>query len=172
MYGIAKTHDGFINVYSEPGKGTAFHIYLPRARSSARAERPTGQAPVPLKGGSETILLAEDDASLRKMSATVLRHVGYTVIEAENGREAVDKFIENKDAVQLVILDGIMPRMNGKEAHHEIAALVPGVRCIFMSGYAEDVFTKDGVLLDDVEFISKPITPAAFLVTVREVLDR
>ncbi|MEK6743462.1 MAG: PAS domain S-box protein [Nitrospirota bacterium] len=172
VYGIVKTHDGFISVYSEPGKGTAFHIYLPRVRSSERAERPAGQTPVPLKGGVETILLAEDDASLRKMTTTVLRHMGYTVIEAENGREAVDKFIENKDVVRLVILDGIMPKMNGKEAHREITALVPGVRCIFMSGYAEDVFTKNGALLDAVEFISKPITPAAFLHKVREVLDR
>lgn len=172
VYGIVKIHDGFINVYSEPGKGTAFHIYIPLVHSIEIAAEPAKQEPEPLKGGMETILLAEDDASLRKMTSTVLKHMGYTVIEAENGQEAVEKFIANKDAIRLVILDGIMPRMNGKEAYHKILALVPGVRCIFMSGYAEDVFTKDGVLLDAVEFLSKPVTPSVLLNKVREVLER
>jgi len=106
------------------------------------------------------------------MTTTVLTHMGYTVIVAENGREAVDKFIANKDAIRLVILDGIMPVMNGKEAYKEILALNPEARCIFMSGYAEDVFTKDGVLLDAVEFLSKPVTPSVLLGKVREVLER
>jgi len=172
VYGIVKTHEGFINVYSEPGKGTVFHIYLPLVRSAEEVREPVAQAPVPLKGGTETILLAEDDESLRKMTAIVLRHVGYTVLEVENGQDAVKRFIENKDIIRLVILDGIMPVMNGKEAYREISALCPDMRCIFMSGYAEDVFTKDGILQADVEFISKPVTPSALLHTVREVLDR
>jgi len=141
-------------------------------RSAEEVREPVAQAPVPLKGGTETILLAEDDESLRKMTAIVLRHVGYTVLEVENGQDAVKRFIENKDIIRLVILDGIMPVMNGKEAYREISALCPDMRCIFMSGYAEDVFTKDGILQADVEFISKPVTPSALLHTVREVLDR
>ena len=172
VYGIVKTHDGFIDVYSEPERGTNFHIYLPLVHSTEKGKEPVRQASAPLKGGTETILLAEDDASLRKMTTTVLRHMGYTVIVAENGREAVDKFIANKDAIQLVILDGIMPRLSGKEAYREIAALVPGIRCIFMSGYAEDVFTKDGIMQFDVEFISKPVTPSVLLCKVRKVLER
>jgi len=172
VYGIVKTHEGFINVYSEPGKGTVFHIYIPLVRSAEEVREPVAQAPVPLKGGTETILLAEDDESLRKMTSVVLRHVGYAVIEAENGQDAVRRFIENKDVIRLVILDGIMPVMNGKEAYREISALCPDMRCIFMSGYAEDIFTKDGILQTDVEFISKPVTPSALLHKVREVLDR
>jgi CheY-like chemotaxis protein len=172
VYGIVKSHDGFINVYSEPGKGTVFHIYIPLVRTGASEAEPEKQEPALLAGGTETILLAEDDAILRKMTCTVLKHMGYTVIEAENGQEAVEKFIENKDIIRLVILDGIMPKMNGKEAHKEISALVPGVRCIFMSGYAEDIFTKDGILLAEVTFLSKPVTPSVLLGKVREVLDQ
>jgi CheY-like chemotaxis protein len=172
VYGIVKTHDGFINVYSEPGRGTAFHVYLPLGSSGAGATEAVPRTPVPMKGGAETILLAEDDASLRKMTSTVLRHMGYSVIEAENGREAVVKFQENKDSIQLVILDGIMPQMNGKEAYQKILSLAPRARCIFMSGYAEDVFTKDGILQTEVKFLSKPATPSALLHAVREVLDR
>jgi PAS domain S-box-containing protein len=172
VYGIVKSHDGFINVYSEPGKGTVFHIYIPLVRAAAGASETVAPAPAPLKGGSETILLAEDDNNLRTMTSVVLRQLGYTVIEAENGQEAVEKFIENKDIIRLVILDGIMPKMNGKEAHKEISALVPGVRCIFMSGYAEDIFTKDGILQAEVTFLSKPVTPSVLLNKVREVLDQ
>ena len=172
VYGIVKAHNGFINVYSEPGRGTAFHIYIPLVRSGEAATEPVTQAPVPLKGGTETILLAEDDASLRKLTSTVLRHMGYAVIEAENGQEAVEKFIENKNLIRLVILDGIMPKLNGKEAYHEIISIAPQVQCVFMSGYAEDVFTKDGILQSDVTFLSKPVTPSALLLKVREVLDR
>jgi PAS domain S-box-containing protein len=172
VYGIVKSHDGFINVYSEPGTGTLFHIYLPLVRAAAGAPDPVTQAPPQLTGGTETILLAEDDASLRKMTSTVLKHMGYTVIEAENGREAVEKFIENRNSIRLVILDGIMPEMNGKDAYKEIFAHDPGARCIFMSGYAEEVFTRDGVLQTDVEFIAKPATPSALLNKVRDVLDR
>jgi signal transduction histidine kinase len=172
VYGIVKAHDGFINVYSEPSRGTMFRIYIPLVRSGETAPEPVKQEPSSLKGGTETILLAEDDAILRKMTCTVLRHMGYTVLEAENGQEAVEKFIENKDIIRLVILDGIMPKMNGKEAHKEISVLVPGVRCIFMSGYAEDIFTKDGILQAEVTFLSKPVTPSVLLGKVREVLDR
>jgi CheY-like chemotaxis protein len=172
VYGIVKAHDGFINVYSEPSRGTMFRIYIPLVRSGETAPEPVKQEPSSLKGGTETILLAEDDAILRKMTCTVLRHMGYTVLEAENGQEAVEKFIENKDIIRLVILDGIMPKMNGKEAHKEISVLVPGVRCIFMSGYAEDIFTKDGILQAEVTFLSKPVTPSVLLGNVREVLDQ
>jgi len=172
VYGIVKSHGGFINVYSESDKGTVFHVYLPLVPVAAGVMEPVTPSPVPPKGGTETILLAEDDAILRKMTCTVLKHMGYTVIEAKNGQEAVEKFIENKDIIRLVILDGIMPKMNGKEAHKEISVLVPRVRCIFMSGYAEDIFTKDGILLAEVTFLSKPVTPSVLLNKVREVLDQ
>ena len=106
------------------------------------------------------------------MTSIVLREMGYTVIEAADGNEAVNKFIEYQDSIRLVILDGIMPGKNGKEVYNEVTALCPDTRCLFISGYAEDIFTKDGIQQDEVTFLTKPITPSVLLKKVREVLDR
>jgi len=170
VYGIVKSHDGFINVYSEPEKGSVFHVYFPLARAANAMPEPAGQYPVPLKGGSETILLGEDDASLRNMTSVVLRDMGYTVIEAEDGYRAVARFNENRAAIKLVILDGIMPKMNGLEAYRKISALSPKIRCIFMSGYSGEVFAHDG-LPNGTEFMPKPVKPSELLGKVREMLD-
>ncbi len=172
VYGIVKSHNGFIDVYSEPDNGTTFKIYFPVVRQAEGLNEPEQQKPIPLKGGTETILLAEDDLSLRKLTSTILGHMGYTVIEAADGNEAVARFIENRDAVRLVILDGIMPGMNGKEVYKEITALSPNMRSIFMSGYAEDIFTKDGIPVHEEDFLQKPVKPSELLNKVREVLDR
>ena len=109
--------------------------------ASNAAER----TPVKLKGGSETILLAEDDASLREMTSAILRDMGYTVIDAEDGNGAVVRFNENRATIKLVILDAVMPKKNGLEAYREISALSPKIRCIFMSGYTGEVFAEDGL---------------------------
>lgn len=172
VYGIVRSHDGFIDVYSEPGNGTTFKIYFPVVGQEESLIEPEIKKSLPLIGGTETILLAEDDPSLRKLAATILGSMGYTVIEAANGNEAVAKFIDNRDAIRLVILDGIMPGMNGKDVYREITALSPEMRGIFMSGYAEDIFTKDGVLLNAKDFLQKPVKPSELLNKVREVLDR
>jgi CheY-like chemotaxis protein len=171
VYGIVKTHDGFIDVYSEPGKGTAFHVYFPLARTTHAAPEATGGNPVELKGGSETILLAEDDENLSNMTSAVLRDMGYTVITAENGITAVARFIENRATIKLLILDAIMPKKNGLEAYREISALNPMIRCVFMSGYRGEVFAADGPPAGT-EFIPKPIHPSLLLTKVREMLDR
>ena len=171
VYGIVKAHNGYINVNSEPEKGTTFHVYFPLARATDAVTEPTGQNPGLLKGGSETILLAEDDASLRDMTAVILRGRGYTVIEAEDGNRAVVRFSEAHAAIKLVILDGIMPKMNGLRAYQEITALNPNIRCIFMSGYSGEVFAQDG-LPAGTEFMPKPVKPSQMLSKVREVLDR
>ncbi len=172
VYGIVKSHDGFINVYSEPGRGTSFKVYLPVAHSAEGVKAPAVRRPKELQGGTETILLAEDDAALLTMTSIVLREMGYTVIGAADGNEAVNKFIEHQDSIRLVILDGIMPGKNGKEVYNEVTALCPDTRCLFISGYAEDIFTKDGIQQDEVTFLTKPITPSVLLKKVREVLDR
>jgi CheY-like chemotaxis protein len=171
VYGIVKAHDGFINVDSELGKGSAFHVYFPLARAANAIPEPARQNPVLLKGGGETILLAEDDVSLRNLTSTVLRDTGYTVIEAEDGNRAVARFNENRAEIKLLILDGIMPTMNGLEAYQEINTLSPNIPCIFMSGYSGEIFARDG-LPTSTEFLPKPVKPSDLLSKIREVLDR
>jgi PAS domain S-box-containing protein len=171
VYGIVKAHDGFIDVHSEQGKGTTFHGYFPLARTTKAAPEATTQIPVELKGGSETILLAEDDENLRNMTSSVLRDMGYTVVAAEDGNTAVARFIENRATIKLLILDAIMPKKNGLEAYREISALNPKIRCVFMSGYRGEVFAAGGPPAGT-EFIPKPVHPSLILTKVREMLDR
>jgi DNA-binding response OmpR family regulator len=109
---------------------------------------------------------------VRSLTANLLRHFGYTVIEAVDGLDAVAKFLANRDSIRLVILDGIMPKMNGKAAWEEIKALSSGVKVIFVSGYAEDIFTKDGIPDREALFIQKPSPPLVLAKRVREVLDK
>jgi PAS domain S-box-containing protein len=171
VYGIVKQHNGSIDVYSEPGVGTTFKIYLPLDRGPAESEIQKDEEQAPLRGGNETILVAEDDARLRQLTVRVLRHHGYTVIEAVDGLDAVAKAMENRDKINLVLLDGIMPSMNGKEVWQEIKALNKKIKVIFMSGYSEDIFTKDGIPGGDTCFIQKPATPSVIVRKIRAVLD-
>ena len=170
VYGIIKQHDGFINVYSEIGKGSTFKIYMPLIRSSVQEAEPARL--VPLKGGNETILLAEDEPEVRTLARAVLEEFGYTVIEAVDGVDAVNKFTENSDRIQLLILDVVMPRKNGKEAFDEIRMLRPDIRALFASGYAAEVVYRKGITADALNFIAKPVSPDDLLRRVREVLDR
>ncbi|HWR57821.1 MAG TPA: PAS domain S-box protein, partial [Thermodesulfovibrionales bacterium] len=171
VYGIVKQHDGYIDVYSEQGRGTTFKIYLPLFRGFA-AEKDMGTKSIPLKGGSETVMVAEDDEQLRKFVATILSNYGYTVIEAVDGDDAVAKFSEHSNSIDLVVMDVVMPKKNGKEAYDEFRIIKPGVKAIFVSGYAEDIISKEGLLDPGIEFIPKPVSPSDLLKKVREVLDR
>lgn len=172
VYGIVKKHEGFINVYSEPGKGAMFKIYLPLTQGPIEPDPGTGRAaPDDLVGGSETILVAEDDAALLELTAAILEGIGYTVIRARDGEDAVEKFSANIGRVHLVVLDGIMPKKNGMEAFIEIKALQPGIKALFMSGYAEDVFTKNGIPLNETLFLQKPVSPKELASRIRATLD-
>ncbi|MEK7850463.1 MAG: response regulator, partial [Deltaproteobacteria bacterium] len=170
VYGIVKQHSGYINTYSEIGKGTAFKIYLPIIKMKEGEIK--HEEPVVSVTGSETVLMAEDDATVRKLSKTLLETFGYKVIEAVDGEDAVEKFMENKDKIQLVILDVIMPKKNGKEAYDLIRKAESGVKTLFMSGYTADDTKRRGILEEGLDFVSKPISPSAFLKKVREVLDK
>jgi two-component system, cell cycle sensor histidine kinase and response regulator CckA len=168
VHGILKQHGGFVDLYSEPGKGTVFNIYLPLTDSASEEIEVT--TPIERRGGTETILIAEDDASLRKLSGTVLTHFGYRIIEAVDGEDAILKFSQNSDAIELVILDCIMPKKNGGEAYESINRLKPGIKTIFMSGYADESFPYRE-LFDKTAFIRKPMKPDELLHVVRETLD-
>jgi PAS domain S-box-containing protein len=172
VYGIVKQHGGFINVFSEPGRGTTFKIYLPLIRRAA-AEEPAEEAPAAAcLGGSETILLAEDDARVRRLTREILERFGYRVIEAADGVEAVARFKEHSGAVALVVLDLMMPRKSGREAYEEIRQVRCDVRALFTSGYTAYVVQRQRILEEGLDFVSKPVEPAVFLKKVREVLDR
>lgn len=170
VYGIIKQHNGLIDIYSEIGKGTAFKIYLPVIKSDVKETRlPETATP---RGGTETVLLAEDDAYVRKLVKDILERFGYKVIEAVNGEDAIDKFMGNKDRIQLLLLDVIMPKRNGKEVYEEIKKIRPDVKTIFTSGYPANIINKNGIVEEGLNFISKPVFPNELLKRVREVLDK
>ncbi|MEW5745773.1 MAG: ATP-binding protein [Nitrospirota bacterium] len=170
VYGIVKQHNGSIHVYSEPGKGTTFRIYVPLIPSPA-ADEPAAPAPPP-PGGTETVLVAEDDTVVREVIRIALEQAGYTVIEAGDGEEALEKFLEHRDEIRVLLSDVIMPKMNGKELYEAIRERAPGIKALFVSGYTSEVLTRKGVLEEGGCFISKPVTPEALLRKLREVLDQ
>ncbi|HEY3274975.1 MAG TPA: PAS domain S-box protein [Syntrophorhabdaceae bacterium] len=169
VYGIISQHNGYITVTSEPDKGTRFDIYLPIIKTRAmQAEQP----PEEVKGGHETILVAEDNDQVRILAKEVLTSKGYTVIEATDGEDAVRQFREHKDEIVLLLLDVVMPRKNGREVYEEIAKARPDVKVLFTSGYTGDVVLIKGIHDEALNYISKPLAPNELLKKVREVLDR
>lgn len=171
VYGIIKQHDGYINVYSEKGTGTTFRIYLPLMASEQTEDRAAIAQELPVAGGTETILMAEDEEALRKLNHSVLEQYGYTVIDAFDGVDAVNKFRANKDRISLLLLDIIMPRMNGSEAYDEIRKINPDIKVIFASGYSPEIVRQKVLLDDEAPLIFKPISPFDLLRKVRATLD-
>ena len=169
VYGIVKQHRGFIDVESAPGRGTSFHLYFPLIPevTAQTASRSSG----PLKGGAETILVAEDDEMLRGLCRSILKEFGYTVIEAKDGADAVEVFRKDRDRIDMLLLDVIMPRKNGKAAYDEIRTIKADVKVLFISGYSADMISREGILERGLHFISKPLSPTDLLQKVREVLD-
>ncbi len=169
VYGNIKQHTGYINVSSRPGEGSTFLIYLPEVKEKPRETR---SAVREAKGGSETLLLAEDNADIRAVMSGILKMSGYTVVAAVNGRDAVEKFREHKDEIRLIILDVVMPEKNGKEAYEEMRTMKPDTKALFMSGYTADVVLDKGVFDKALDYIAKPIAPNELLHRVRDILDR
>ena len=171
VHGVINQHDGFINVYSEPGHGTTFRIYLPLSDRVGQAVEGSAVAE-PVRGGSETILVAEDDAAIGELTREVLTGYGYQVLVARDGEEAVATFREHKDAIGLVIMDMIMPKKSGWEAIKEISGSKPGVRVLLISGYTKDFIRSRGELEEGTELLLKPVQPLELLRRVRRMLDR
>ncbi len=171
VYGIIKQHDGYITVYSERGQGTNFSIYLPLTKQSADKDTTEPVNSVPT-GGTETILLAEDDAMIRELLTSVLEEYGYMVIAAEDGEDAMNKFMENRNDIQFLILDAIMPKKYGGELFEEIKKIRPDIKGVFLSGYTKEAIDRKNLIKEGMEFILKPIKPDALLKVIRDLLDK
>jgi len=170
VYGLIKQHEGYIDLYSKPGNGATFKIYLPIEESQDEDLKPREQV-VP-KRGSETVLVAEDDEIIRKTTISILENYGYKIIEAVDGDDALEKFIKNKDRIKLIILDVIMPKKSGKDVYNTISNILPTVKVLFMSGYTGDVLQVKEITERGLHIISKPFTDKALLIKMREMLDR
>jgi two-component system, cell cycle sensor histidine kinase and response regulator CckA len=170
VYGIVKQNNGDISVYSELGKGTTFKIYLPRVSDIAdferrKSERGTGP------GGSEKILVVEDEDIVRRVAVRALKKRGYTVLEAKNGADALDIVNGLPHPIDLLVTDVVMPGMNGRLVAQRIGEKQPGVRVLFMSGHAQEVMFERGIVEPGIAFIEKSFSADAFCRKVREVLD-
>jgi len=170
VYGIVKQNNGFMNIYSEPGHGTAVKIYIPRyvgreAASSAVAEESTPA------GGRETVLLVEDEREVRRLARTILEELGYRVLEASGPREAIALCQGHPGRIHLLLTDVVMPDMNGKELEGRIRVMKPGVKTLFMSGYTANAIAHRGVLEKSARFLQKPFSIDTMARKVREVLD-
>ncbi|MFA5903603.1 MAG: response regulator, partial [Desulfobacula sp.] len=170
VYGIVKQNNGFINVYSEPGKGTTFKIYLPRHAGNAEETRSEITEKIPLASG-ETVLIVEDEASILKLGKRILEGLGYTVLEAETPDRAMELTQNHTGRIHILLTDVVMPEMNGRDLANRLQTLYPDLKVLFMSGYTADVIAHRGVLDAGVHFIQKPFSNKDLAIKIREALD-
>ena len=171
-YGIVKQAGGYIEVYSEPGYGSAFKVYLPRVEIPAETLSRGNGGGSPVKG-TETVLLVEDQEMVRNLAARLLREQGYTVLEAVDGEAALRLVQENGgEKINLLLTDAVMPKLGGKELNEKIKALFPRIRTIFISGYTDNAMVQQGMIDPGTAFVQKPFSPQALLSKVRQVLDK
>ena len=170
VYGIVKQNDGFINVYSEPGEGTTFRIYLPRYFEAGDMEVSASPAEVELPKGTETVLIVEDEVGILYTTRELLQTLGYTALTARTVTEAMRGAEEYGGEIHLLITDVVMPEMNGRELAERLISMRPRMKTLFMSGYSADVIAHRGVLDPHVHFIEKPFSAKALAAKLREVL--
>ena len=169
VYGIVKQSGGHVEVDTAPGAGTTFRIFLPAVEAPRPMPVPSLDAVV---GGSETVLLVEDEAALRSLAQEILRDQGYKVIAAGSGTEALDLARSHKAPIDLLVTDVVMPGMDGRELADRLGPVHPETRCLFMSGYTDDAVVRRGVREEGMPFLQKPFTIDALALKVREVLDQ
>jgi two-component system, cell cycle sensor histidine kinase and response regulator CckA len=170
VYGIVKQNSGFINVYSEPERGTTFKIYLPRHTGSAMAA--TAESPAQIEPGrGETVLLVEDEAAILKMSRMMLEGLGYKVLASNDPAEALALATAHAGEIHLLMTDVVMPGMNGRDLSERIRAIRPAIKCLFMSGYTANVIAHRGVLDEGVWFIQKPFSKKELAARIRRALE-
>nr|MBF0223677.1 PAS domain-containing protein [Desulfobulbaceae bacterium] len=170
VYGIIKQNNGFINVYSEPGQGSTFKVYLPRLVTDQETDK-TVPAKKAVAGGTETILLVEDEPTILQMTRMMLEKKGYTVLSSATPSDALEKAKKHSASIDLLMTDVVMPKMNGRDLAEKIIDLYPGIGLLFMSGYTANVIAHQGVLEEGVHFIQKPFSMNDLASKVREVLE-
>ncbi len=170
VYGFAKTSGGHISVYSEPGHGTTFKLYFPQVQERVASGKPApgvGKQP----RGDETVLLVEDDDAVRTLTRHILQNCGYTVLEASNGRDAVRLAEGRQGPIHLLVTDVVMPYMGGRQVAERLAAMKPGIKVLYCSGYTDDTVIRHGILEKGTAFVQKPYSPVLLAQKVRDVLD-
>jgi two-component system sensor histidine kinase EvgS len=170
VYGIVKQNNGFIHVYSEPGSGATFKIYLPCHEEPARAEVLNDEVPVPSARG-ETLLVVEDEKAILTLAEKVLENLGYHVIASLDPEEALDRIQRHDGEVHLLLTDVVMPNMNGRDLAEQVRKHYPDIRVLFMSGYTANVIAHHGILDTGVNFIQKPFSGRDLAVRIRAILD-
>jgi len=173
VYGVVKQHGGIVHVYSEPGRGSTFHIYLPVSsgvpEKESRKEKPSAE---PVRGGTETILVAEDHDGVREVARATLERLGYAVMLAADGEQALQMFQEHRDDIALAVLDVVLPKLGGREVYARMCAAKPDVPVLFTTGYSAEIATLSAMLEKGIVVLQKPYTSSHLGRKVREILDR
>lgn len=169
VYGIVKQHNGFIHVYSQRGYGTIFKIYIPPSYGTPKEFTKTKE--VEIRGGKETILLVEDNDMLRELAETMLKNLGYTVLTAKNGSEAIQIFTEKNNGIHLAILDVVMPVCGGREAFERMRAIKPDLKTLFVTGYSTATPYTEFIPKERLQLLQKPFSYKNLAIKVREILD-
>jgi PAS domain S-box-containing protein len=170
VYGIVKQNNGYVWVYSEPGKGTTFKVYFPKVAEDVTAGKEQAKVSDEISG-SETVLIVEDNDALRKLAKNALRKYGYKILEAENGEKALNVSETHEGPIHLLLTDVVMPRMSGTDLSEKLRSIRPETRVIYMSGYTADTIVRNGILRQNINFIEKPFSLESLAKKVRQVLD-